>query len=158
MLHPEDLAALRIRGSADARAFLTQHFARHPDGHLPTMIVMDRVGTGRELTPDETRTAMLWEPQPPPVGEWPAAPSPSAGLTVAMKSDQMLLHKVHIALIPTDDWTTVPAHLRWGGWNACPHAEYHVAALRSWRDRFGAELIGLSSDRMDLRVARRRPA
>jgi hypothetical protein len=39
-----------------------------------------------------------------------------------MKSDQTLLHKVHIALIPTD-WTTVPAHLRWGGWNACPHAE-----------------------------------
>jgi len=30
-----------------------------------------------------------------------------------------------------------------------------VAALRSWRDRLGAELIGLSSDRMDLRVERR---
>jgi Domain of unknown function (DUF4253) len=30
-----------------------------------------------------------------------------------------------------------------------------VAALRSWRDRFGAELIGLSLDRMDLRVASR---
>ena len=29
------------------------------------------------------------------------------------------------------------------------------AALRSWRDRFGAELIGLSSDRMDLQVERR---
>jgi len=29
-----------------------------------------------------------------------------------------------------------------------------VAALRSWRDRFGAELVGLSTDCMDLRVAR----
>jgi hypothetical protein len=109
----------------------------------------------QDLAEERIRAAMLWEPPPPPVGEWPATPSPSAGLTVAMNSDQALLHKVHIALIPTDDWTTVPAHLRWGGWNACPRAEYHVAALRSWRDRFGAELIGLSSDRMDLRVARR---
>jgi Domain of unknown function (DUF4253) len=151
--HPEDLAQQRIREAGNARAFLTQHFARHPDGHLPTMIVADRDGT-RDLTQDETRAAMLREPQSPPVGEWPATPSPSAGLTVAMKSDQTRLHKVHIALIPTDDWTTVPAHLHWGGWNACPHAEYHVAALCSWRDRFGAELIGLSSDRMDQRVAR----
>src|SRR5262249_5046813 len=63
--------------------------------------------------------------------------------------------KVHIAIIPTDDWTTIPAYLNWGGWNACPHPEYHIAALRSWRDRFGAELVGLSFDVMNLRVARR---
>ena len=44
--------------------------------------------------------------------------------------------------------------MRWGGWNDCPHPEYHVAALRAWRDRFGAELVGLDSDRMDLRLAR----
>jgi hypothetical protein len=30
-----------------------------------------------------------------------------------------------------------------------------VAALRSWRDRFGAELVGLGFDTMNLRVARR---
>jgi hypothetical protein len=152
--HPEDLAEQRARRASDTRAFLTQHFARHPNG-LPTMIVADRNGTNRELTPDETRATMLREPQPPLLGEWPPTPSPSAGLTVAIRSDLTLLHKVHIALIPTDDWTTVPAHMRWGGWNACPHAEYHIAALRAWRDRFGAELIGLSSDRMDLRVAHR---
>jgi hypothetical protein len=58
-------------------------------------------------------------------------------------------------LVPTDDWTTVPAHLRWGGWNACPAPEYHIAALRAWRDRFGAELVGLAFDTMNLRVARR---
>src|SRR6266567_2610402 len=98
---------------------------------------------------------MLQKPRQPAVGEWPAEPSPSVELSVMKKYNLTLLPNVHIALIPTDDWTTVPAHLRWGGWNACPRAEYHVAALRSWRDRFGAELIGLSSDRMDLRVAHR---
>jgi hypothetical protein len=57
--------------------------------------------------------------------------------------------------VATDDWTTIPAHLNWGGWNASPHPEYHVAALRSWRARFGVELVGLSHDTMNLTVARR---
>jgi hypothetical protein len=43
--------------------------------------------------------------------------------------------------------------LRWGGWNDCPAAEYHLAAMRTWRDRYGAELIGMSSDTLNLRVA-----
>src|SRR5262249_5334448 len=42
--------------------------------------------------------------------------------------------------------------LRWGGWNECPAAEYHVAAMRSWRDRYGAELVGMSSGMLNFRV------
>jgi hypothetical protein len=33
--------------------------------------------------------------------------------------------------------------------------EEHVAAFRSWRDRHGAELIGLSYDTLNLCVAKR---
>ena len=66
-----------------------------------------------------------------------------------------MLPRVHIGLIPTHDWTTIPAHLLWGGWNACPDPAYHVAALRSWRERFGAEIVGLSADTMNLTVQRR---
>jgi hypothetical protein len=62
---------------------------------------------------------------------------------------------VHIALIPTDDPTAIPAFMQWGHWNACPPPAYHVAALRAWRDKYGAELIGLGSDVINLRVARR---
>ena len=53
------------------------------------------------------------------------------------------------------DPTAIPAFMRWGDWNSCPQAAYHVAALRAWRDRYGAELIGLSSDTINLRVARK---
>ena len=78
------------------------------------------------------------------------------GLSVA---DDLLtgkpLPKVYIGLVPTDDWTTIPAYLRWGGWNDCPRAEYHVAAMRTWRDRYGAELVGMSSDTINVRVATR---
>jgi hypothetical protein len=92
----------------------------------------------------------------PPLGDWPAEPSYDPGLSVAYelvtKRSRPL---VHIALIPTDDPTTIPAYMRWGNWNACPPPAYHVAALRAWRDRYGAELIGLGSDVINLRVARR---
>jgi hypothetical protein len=62
---------------------------------------------------------------------------------------------VHIALIPTDDPTAIPAYRRWGNWNERPPPAYHVAALRAWRDRYGAELVGLAADTMNLRVSRK---
>jgi hypothetical protein len=92
----------------------------------------------------------------PEVGEWPTKASPMPGLTVALESiGSAPLAKVQICLIPTDDWTTVPAHLQWGGANECPYPEYQVAAFRSWRDRFGAELAGMNGDTVNLRVRRR---
>jgi len=91
-----------------------------------------------------------------PLGKWPASPDTSIGLSVAQ--DVLTgkpLAKAYIGLAPTEDWTTIPAYLRWGGWNDCPAAEYHVAAMRTWRDRYGAELVGMSSDTINLRVATR---
>jgi hypothetical protein len=51
----------------------------------------------------------------------------------------------------------MPAYLHWGQWNGCPAPEYQIAALRSWRERFGAELVGLSRDVMNVRVQSRPP-
>jgi hypothetical protein len=42
-----------------------------------------------------------------------------------------------------------------GGWNACPAPEYHVAALPSWHERYGAELVAIGGDVIELRVSRR---
>ena len=67
------------------------------------------------------------------------------------------LEKVQIVILPTDDSSTIPAYLHWGHWNGCPAPEYHIAALRSWRERFGAELVGLSHDVMNVRVQSRPP-
>jgi len=96
------------------------------------------------------------EEHEPPLGEWPGATSGSPGLSVAYDIlTRQPLAKVHIVLVPTADPTTVPAHLHWGNWNACPAPEYHVAALRHWRDHYGAELVGLEMDTLNLRVARK---
>jgi hypothetical protein len=89
-----------------------------------------------------------------PLGEWPTSPHPPLELSFTRTAiPSRPLPKVAIALVPTDDWTTIPAYLHWGGWNDCPTAEYHVAAMRAWRDRYGAELVGMNFDTINLRVA-----
>jgi uncharacterized protein DUF4253 len=150
---PDDLAKLRKADSEAALDRLKANLADNPNLPLPqiTEIV---AGERRTYSPEEVIAAIMQEPRSPPLGDWPASPGPSAGLSVAQNiRTGMPLAKVYIGLAPTDDWTTIPAYLRWGGWNACPASEYHVAAMRTWRDRYGAELIGMSFDTINLRVA-----
>jgi hypothetical protein len=92
-------------------------------------------------------------------GPWPT-PGSIAPLALTVAEDIRTgapLARVHIVLVPTDDPAAVPAFLRWGGWNACPGPEMHVAVLRRWRHAYGAEVVGMSGDVINLKV-KRRPA
>jgi hypothetical protein len=105
----------------------------------------------------EESIAMMLRQRQSEVEEWPSMAPGSPELSVAIDLQSGTpLDKVHLIVLPTDDWTTIPAYLRWGGWNDCPAPENHVAALRSWRDRFGAELVGLSPDVMNIKVEKSR--
>jgi hypothetical protein len=88
----------------------------------------------------------------PPLGDWPEEAPEMPRLSIADGFDKPL-PKVSIATIPTTDWTEIPAYLNWGNWNACPPPEYHVAAWRLWRERYGIELVGLSFDTINFRGA-----
>lgn len=94
-----------------------------------------------------------------PIGEWPSQPLSAKdmqGLTVTLDwRTGRPYEEVYIGVIPTSDWTEIPAHLSFGGWNACPSPEWHVAALRYWREKWGARLVALSHDVMELRVEER---
>jgi hypothetical protein len=94
---------------------------------------------------------------PPPDGDWPSGPPPGeVGLSVVYEMlTRQLLDRAHILLPPAEHNHEIPAFLRWGGWNACPPPEIHVAALRSWGERFGAELVGVNGDTMNIQVSRR---
>lgn len=152
---PEDLAAKHKVENDAALASLKASLAKDPNTPLPTIIESGKDGQ-RTLSRKETEESLLADPVEPAVGAWPTASQGDPGLTVTTNIlTQKPLDKVYIVLVPTDDWTTIPAYLRWGGWNENPPAEYHVAALRRWRDLYGAELIGLSFDTMNLRVTRR---
>ena len=120
---------------------------RRRDEHAEAMASLKKIGSTMDFPYEESEA---------PLGDWPADPWFATGLTVTCDlAAQQTKPIAHIALIPTDDPTAIPAYMRWGSWNACPPAAYHVAALRAWRDRYGAELIGLGADVMNVRVSRR---
>lgn len=152
--HPEDLRAKRALDYQAAMEFIRKSIKNSGVEALPEIIIVQPDGTPRTLTREETIAEYLRKPQPPPEGKWPAEAPPMPSLSVAQNYKGQF-EKVYITIIPTDDPTTVPAYLQWGGWNACPAPEYHIAALRSWRDRYGAELVGLNLDTMNVRAKRR---
>lgn len=92
-----------------------------------------------------------------PVGDWPTEFAASEQpFSIALDPVSGRPHdRVHILLLPARASWEVPAYLRWGGWNACPPPEYHVAALRRWHMRHGAELVAINGDTMNVRA---RPA
>ncbi|MBS0473131.1 MAG: DUF4253 domain-containing protein [Proteobacteria bacterium] len=151
---PDDFAAKRKADEVAAEAGLRKDLEKNPDMALPTIFLTDGEGHSHTLSREETLAKLLDTPHEPEIGTWPAQPEGSPGLTVAYDLNGTPLPKVYIALIPTDDWTTIPAYLRWGEWNECPAPEYHVAALRSWRDRYGVELVGMGFDTLNLTVTR----
>lgn len=80
--------------------------------------------------------------------------APMTRLTVGYDFKNRPVPEVFIATVPTADSTSLPVHLRFGEWNACPSAHVHVALARYWRERYGAELVTLSSDILEFTVAR----
>jgi hypothetical protein len=109
----------------------------------------------REWMRDHGHAEEEEEPYEPPLGDWPVDVAP-VGFTVASDSLTGQFHeRVHLAVLPCSTGWEAMAHLRWGNWNDNPAAEYHVAALKNWNERFGAELVGCSHDVVNLHVATR---
>lgn len=89
-------------------------------------------------------------------GDWPAeiAPDPDLTTNIEILTGKPYA-KCYIVILPARHGWEVPAYANWGGWNANPAPDLHVAALKSWHDRYGAELVGMSGDVLNLRVARK---
>ena len=157
LVHPRDLQILRDKETAEGEA-ANRAMLNGPDDKLPAVENIEADGSRHRLTPAEIRKELEDQAasKGPSIGEWPDKPVPAGpGLTIAFDLEGKPLDRVHILLIPTDEGAAVPAFLRWGGWNANPAPEYHIAALRSWHERYGAELVGITGDVINLRVARR---
>jgi len=90
-------------------------------------------------------------------GEWPKDAEGMTEFTIPRKILQPdeFHEKVAIGLVPASHSWEVPAVLSFGGWNDCPDATSQVAVLRYWNEIYGAELVGLSGDVMELEAARK---
>ena len=150
--HPQDLARRRLAEEEEAVAILRRHAQEHTDP------IVDPDNPPEELHDAPQRDSILAILQgfKPDIGEWPHGAPPAPELTLA---HDILTgrpqERLYLTLIPSDEWATVPAHLFWGGWNACPDPEHHVAAFRSWRHRFDIELVGIGGDTLNIKVGRR---
>lgn len=97
----------------------------------------------------------LTDADPELIGEWPVEATPSTTFTTPYDIMTQVPHpRVGLLLIPTSAPETVPAWLRFGRWNACPHPAQHGARFRDWRERFGAEVVAITHDVVEMTVSR----
>jgi hypothetical protein len=89
-------------------------------------------------------------------GEWPKNAQGQSDFVVPrniLKLEEF--HKsVDVGLVPAQNSWEVPAYLSFGGWNDCPYSYEQVAVLRYWNEIYGAELVCLSSDILEMKVTR----
>jgi Domain of unknown function (DUF4253) len=89
-------------------------------------------------------------------GSWPATVEAINSPTV---TDDVLsrkpLERVYILIFPASADHEIPAFAGWGDWNENPPPEVHVAMLKKWNEKYGAELVGMTGDVLNLRVSRR---
>lgn len=157
LTHPTALKTARAAERARVQEFLRKS-PRDEEALNSVQTQLARLGFGQ----GETETDEEWtlEEVDPDIGEWPNEANimegPSAIFNYDLDAgDFVLRDSVAIILLPTEDWTEAPAFLAFGGWNENPSPDLHVAALRAWRDRYGAELVSMTGDVLELKVTRR---
>jgi hypothetical protein len=87
------------------------------------------------------------------VGQWPDGVGPNTSFVLPYDIGTRQHRATVLAIVAVRDSTEVPAALGWGAWNACPSPEEHVAVMRRWSDRYGAQLVGISSDVVEMKVS-----
>ncbi len=96
------------------------------------------------------------EYQEPEDGEWPDCVQPAPPFYASLDPlTSKPLPTVWFGLFPITDGSEAPAHLPFGDWNECPKPHEHVAMLKHWRTRYGAKVVAIAGDIVELCVDRR---
>lgn len=110
------------------------------------------VANGLAMLEDEAADG---DPDHPVHGEWPEVGYSGNGPTPPMGAYGMVPPEVVVALgpSPSDRWWETFAHVRFGGWNSCPQPEVHMMLHRRWAEKYGATLITLGPDVVQVAIA-----
>jgi Domain of unknown function (DUF4253) len=88
-------------------------------------------------------------------GPWPDRITPTHEVSTIRDWRTKAPHPtLHIALPPVRHSWLVAGAFRYGGWNDCPFPWEHVAVHHHWFDRYGAEVLGLNYEMIELEVTR----
>jgi len=63
------------------------------------------------------------------------------------------LKKMWIAAFPVANFYEIPIYIQYGGWNACPCPSEHAAVMKYWNRLYGAELIGITYDEIEMKIS-----
>ena len=88
-------------------------------------------------------------------GVWPTVKPPaSRTLRLPFSGTGTPRSGIGVAILPTSTHWEAAAWLRFGGWNDCPTPPEHVALWRSWADRHGARVAGVTGSVVEFVVDR----
>jgi hypothetical protein len=86
-----------------------------------------------------------------PTGPWPIKPVPPHAFYLPAEFDKRTV----MGLLPVSHCSQVLQIVNYGDWNASPPVREHVAVNNYWNERYGAEIVCLSSDILEMHVGRR---
>lgn len=88
-------------------------------------------------------------------GPWPAQAVAPPALTAHTEiSSGRPKPVVYLAKVPTAQAWEVPAYLKAGGWNDCPHPEGQAVVLKYWHEKYGLEVYSQTGDVLECIVSR----
>ena len=125
---------------------------RHPEGlHAHRREETEQM---REFLESRGYEFIPFDPEGIPLGAWPSSLQGLLldGPTVHTHYTGRIHEEVYLVNIPAKASWEIPAYLYWGGWNANPPPHIHIAALRDWHAKYGATLVGITDDVLNLSV------
>jgi len=88
-------------------------------------------------------------------GAWPEESEPSNQFTghADIRTGKPY-EEVCIVLVPAEHSWQAPCLLKYGGWNECPFAPEHAALFKFWEEQYGAKVVTISGDTIEMSVER----
>jgi len=101
---------------------------------------------GQELEDDEMPLDVV-------IGEWPDEEIEPGMVTAHLDiTSGSPKSNVVLGLVKIQEPWHLPAAMKYGGWNDCPHSDVHCAIHRYWQERYGAEIVSMTGDVIECAV------
>jgi hypothetical protein len=141
-------------GDADDLDRATEHLGFIDDDPNDIIQASFKVDLDRWIA-DLRKEAVGWEfSEEVMLGEWPgeSREKGSVGLHKEILTGKIKM-KVFVGSAKIEEPWQLPAYMKYGNWNACPAPSVHCAFFRKWQREYGAQIVGMSNDVIECKVA-----